>query len=133
VAAAVTGRHGGWHFVLVSAAAFTAWDLFLDPQMVGWGYWVWAEPGGYFGIPWINFSGWFVSAALITLLVRPKPLPAGPLIAVYTITWLLQTVGQAIFWHMPGPALCGFVGMGVFVILSMQHRLHQQPLSSNHL
>ena len=127
VAAAITGSHTGWRFVLVSAAAFTAWDLFLDPQMVGWGYWVWAEPGGYFGIPWVNFLGWFVSAALITLLVRPQPLPVGPLLAVYTITWLLQTVGQAIFWQMPGPALCGFVGMGVFVVLSMQRRLNRQP------
>ena len=89
--------------------------------MVGWGYWVWAEPGGYFGIPWSNFFGWFVAAALITLIVRPQPLPAGPLLAVYTVTWLLQTGGQTIFWQMPGPALCGFVGMGVFVVLSI-HR-----------
>ncbi len=29
--------------VLVGAAALTAWDLFLDPQMVGEGYWRWVE------------------------------------------------------------------------------------------
>jgi putative membrane protein len=122
VAAAITGEQGGWRFVLLSTAAFTAWDLFLDPQMVGWGYWVWTEPGGYFGIPWSNYCGWLATAALITLIVRPRSLPVAPLLAVYTITWLLQSVGQAVFWNMPGPALCGFVGMGVFVVLSL-HRL----------
>ena len=71
VATAFTGRSSGRWFVLVSAAAFTAWDFFLDPQMVSWGYWVWTHPGGYFGIPWANFLGWFAASALLTLAVRP--------------------------------------------------------------
>ena len=29
---------------LVSGLAFTAWDLFLDPQMVAWGVWQWETP-----------------------------------------------------------------------------------------
>jgi uncharacterized membrane protein len=119
VAAAITGTQSGWRFVAVSAAAFTAWDFFLDPQMVQWGYWVWHEPGGYFGIPWVNFGGWFLSSALITWVVRPKPLPHAPLMAVYTVTWLLQSIGQALFWNMPGPALVGFFTMGLFVVLSI--------------
>ena len=28
--------------IVLGAAALTAWDLFLDPQMVGEGYWGWA-------------------------------------------------------------------------------------------
>src|SRR5690606_41755819 len=28
-------------FILVSALALTVWDLFLDPQMVAWGFWIW--------------------------------------------------------------------------------------------
>lgn len=123
VAHAIVGEHSGWRFVVTSAAAFTAWDLFLDPQMVLWGYWVWQEPGGYFGIPWLNFLGWFVAAALITLLVRPKLPPPIGLLAIYTITWLLQSVGQALFWNMPGPALAGFAGMGSFVVLSFHRSL----------
>ena len=31
--------------VVVGAVALTAWDLFLDPQMVGEGYWRWARRG----------------------------------------------------------------------------------------
>ncbi len=118
VGAAITGRFGGWRFVLVSALAFTAWDLFLDPQMVDWGFWVWDQPGGYFGIPWVNFVGWTLSAALLTVLARPKALPLPPLIAIYAITWALQSIGLAFFWGMPGPALVGAAAMGLFLWLA---------------
>jgi putative membrane protein len=117
VASVVTGVNMGWRFIGVSTLAFTAWDCFLDPQMVAWGYWVWHTPGGYFGIPWMNFMGWALSAALLTWLVRPSALPIIPLVLIYTITWLLQTLGQLFFWAMPGPALVGFVAMGSFVAL----------------
>jgi putative membrane protein len=127
VAAAITGETRTWRFVVISALAFTAWDLFLDPQMVGWGYWVWEQPGGYFGIPWINFVGWIVSSALITALVRPQLPPLVPLLVIYAITWFLQSVGQAVFWNMPGPALVGFVVMGAFVVLSLRGLTRSRP------
>jgi uncharacterized membrane protein len=105
-------------YSLLSALAFTAWDLFLDPQMVGWGFWVWEIPGQYFGIPLSNYFGWIVVSALITLAVNPKDLPVGPLALVYILTWILQTVGQGIFWPQPGPAMVGFLGAGAFVLLA---------------
>ncbi len=105
-------------FVLLSSLAFTAWDLFLDPQMVGWGFWQWETPGPYFGIPLSNYLGWIVVSALITLVVRPKNLPVGPLALVYVLTWILQTIGQGIFWSQPGPAIVGFLGSGVFILLA---------------
>ena len=117
VGASLSGGQRGWRFVLISAAAFTAWDFFLDPQMVAWGYWQWLEGGGYFGIPWLNFAGWFLGAALITTLVRPPAVPVVPLLMIYILTWLLQSIGQALFWAMPGPALVGFFAMGSFVFL----------------
>lgn len=106
-------------FAFVSALVFTAWDLFLDPQMVAWGFWVWEEPGGYFGIPWVNFLGWILSAFTITLLVRPGHLSARPLLLIYGITWALESIGLAIFWGLPGPAAVGFVVMGSVVILTI--------------
>ena len=107
-----------WAFVLLSALAFTAWDLFLDPQMVGWGFWVWETPGAYFGIPLSNYLGWIVVSALISLTANPKDLPVGPLSLIYVLTWLLQTIGQGIFWSQPGPAMVGFIGSGIFVWLA---------------
>jgi uncharacterized membrane protein len=105
-------------FSLLSALAFTTWDLFLDPQMVGWGFWAWEIPGQYFGIPLSNYLGWLVVSALITRVANPKNLPVGPLALVYVLTWILQTISQGIFWSQPGPAIVGFLGSGVFVVLA---------------
>lgn len=118
----ITGRTSGLAFVIVSALAFTAWDLFLDPQMVHWGLWVWEEGGAYFGIPLVNFAGWLLVAALITALARPAALPHKPLIVIYTLTWLIETVGQVVFWGLYGPAACGFIGMGIFVWLAWRKK-----------
>ena len=51
VARLLAGRYGSLVFVLSSATAFTAWDLLLDPQMVAWGFWTWAQPGAYLASP----------------------------------------------------------------------------------
>lgn len=117
VAQQITGSTRGWRFVAISAVALTAWDLFLDPQMVAWGLWVWENPGGYFGIPWHNYLGWLVVSAVMTLLLRPPKLPVLPLLLVYTVTWALETIGLMVFWGLPGPALVGFVVMGLLVVL----------------
>ena len=104
-------------FTILSAAAMTAWDLFLDPQMVSWGLWVWASPAGFFGIPWSNYLGWLLVSAVITALIRPNLLPIPGLLLIYTITWILQTIGLGIFWNLPGPAIVGGVFMGLLAIL----------------
>lgn len=115
-------------FILLSALAFTAWDLFLDPQMVGWGFWVWETPGPYFGIPLINYLGWILVSAILTFVANPKDLPVQPLALIYIITWFLQTIGQGIFWSQPGPAAFGFLGMGIFILLA----LRASPLTTDH-
>lgn len=109
-------RHRRWLFVILSAVALTAWDLFLDPQMVAWGLWEWDVTGGYFGIPWTNYLGWLLTAVFITAVMPPKPLPVKPLLIIYTITWFLETVGLLFFWNLPGPALVGSLVMGAFVV-----------------
>ena len=109
------------HFSLVSALAFTAWDLFLDPQMVGWNFWVWEIPGQYFGIPLVNYLGWAFVSGLLTFAANPKDIPVAPLMIVYILTWFLQTIGQGVFWAQPGPAAFGFVGMGIFIYLAWKN------------
>lgn len=105
-------------FILLSAAALTAWDLFLDPQMVGWDFWQWAEPSGYFGIPWQNYAGWLLVASLVTVVVNPRPLPLLPLALIYGVVWFLQSIGQALFWGQPGPAFFGSLAMGSILALA---------------
>lgn len=138
VADLIVGRENRLRFILVAAAAFTAWDLFLDPQMVDWGYWVWADPRGYFGIPWTNYLGWLAGSAALTAAVflppwSPPALPAQQLLLLYTVTWLLQSFALAVFWQMPGPALVGFVVMGAFALLGWQRLRARAPGATSRL
>jgi lycopene beta-cyclase len=113
-------------FILVSALAFTAWDLFLDPQMTNWGFWTWHNPSGYFGIPFVNFAGWILAALLMTTVVRPPTLPREilpPLLAIYGITIFLQTVGVGLFWGMPAQAICGFIAMSACFVPAIKNLL----------
>jgi putative membrane protein len=103
-------------FAAVSALALTAWDLFLDPQMVGWNFWQWAHPVGYFGIPWSNYVGWLIVSFLVSFVLCPPALPKLPLVAIYACVWFLQSVGLALFWGMPGPALVGSVAMAAMMM-----------------
>ncbi|MEO8393139.1 MAG: carotenoid biosynthesis protein, partial [Chloroflexota bacterium] len=111
-------------FVLVSALAFTVWDLFLDPQMVAWNLWIWDQPGGYFGIPWTNFAGWLIASLVLSIIARPlitvSDLPARPLIAIYAITWALELIGLLCFWGLTGPALVGGVAMGLILLWAIK-------------
>lgn len=110
----------GAAFAGVSGAAMAAWDLYLDPQMVAWGFWRWAEPVGYFGVPWVNFAGWFIVAALVTAIVRPLPVAAPPLLVIYAVVWIFQAIGMAAFWGLGGPALFGFAAMGLLLALGIR-------------
>lgn len=107
-------------YIGVSALAMTAWDLFLDPQMVAWGFWEWQEYGAYFGIPLVNYFGWLLTAGMITAVIRPYrwQMPHMALFIIYAVVWFLQSVGLAVFWGMVGPALFGCIGMGLFLIWS---------------
>jgi len=114
-----------WSFALLSIAAFVAWDLFLDPQMVLWGFWRWLQPVGYFGIPWTNYLGWALAALLMTLVVRPPRTVLLPLLAIYGLTWFFETFGLLFFWGLVGPALVGGVVMGGF-LFAVVYQLYRQ-------
>jgi len=111
---------------LLAAAAFTAWDLYLDPQMVGWGYWIWKKRGAYQGIPISNFVGWFLWALVISLAVCcwgpgqtatiRDVLFLEPLVLIYLAHWVLQFGGHMFFWRMPVSAIAGFLGMGALAV-----------------
>ncbi|MBN1934918.1 MAG: carotenoid biosynthesis protein [Anaerolineae bacterium] len=117
IADLIAGNHK-LAFILVSALAMTAWDFFLDPQMVDWGFWAWENPGGYClkcasgGIPWTNFVGWALASGLMTTILNPGNLPTTSLVLIYALTWILETIGLGMFWKQPYPALIGFVSMG---------------------
>jgi len=108
-----------WLAAIIAGAAFTAWDAYLDPQMVRWNFWAWDQPGRYVGIPLLNFAGWWIAGVVITLLLMPATLPTVPLLAIYILTWLLEVGGQAMFWKLPVSAATGFILMGGFIVAAL--------------
>jgi lycopene beta-cyclase len=109
-------RLAAWQLRLMRACvaglAFTAWDLFIDPQMIQWGFWHWSSPGFYFGVPLTNFLGWLLVSILASFFLMPQNLDAKPLVLIYAGMWFLQSFGDLFFWHLPGPAIVGFLVMG---------------------
>jgi uncharacterized membrane protein len=95
--------------VLMGSLILLAWDLALDPAMSrATAYWVWAEPGSYYGMPWLNLFGWYVTGlalmAALTLLKTDEwmvRLPVGWLVAYYGANLLLP-VGMSLAAGMWG-------------------------------
>ena len=109
---------------LLGAWALTAWDVFLDPQMVDAGHWTWDSPHpalpGVEGIPLTNFAGWLLVSLLICglldRLLADAPLPlrldAVP-VAVYLWTYFSSVLAHALFFGRPPVALVGALLMGL--------------------
>lgn len=46
-----------------------AWDLALDPAMsYATPYWLWGETGPYYGMPWMNLLGWYVTGVVLMVV-----------------------------------------------------------------
>jgi len=57
---------------LLGTALMTAIDLLVDPVASRvLGYWEWRQPGFWFGVPLINFAGWFVVSWALLLAAGP--------------------------------------------------------------
>lgn len=64
-------RLAGWLEILLASVWMTAIDLVIDPLAANQlGYWRWAQPGWYYGIPLHNFVGWLLISLLIFSIVR---------------------------------------------------------------
>ncbi|MGZ3290920.1 MAG: carotenoid biosynthesis protein, partial [Xanthobacteraceae bacterium] len=65
-------RLAGPEVVLVPALAsfvMVMWDLCIDPaSSTISGAWIWRDGGGYFGVPLVNFLGWYLCVFTIYLV-----------------------------------------------------------------
>ncbi|MER7417725.1 carotenoid biosynthesis protein [Micromonospora peucetia] len=122
------GRAFGVRRIALAAVGLAAWDLFLDPQMVAEGYWVWrdATPAlpGLPGIPVSNYLGWLLFAVLMMSALRPLAGPAvattrrgdGPMFALWLWTYFSSVLAHVAFLDLPASALWGAVGMSVAAV-----------------
>ena len=104
---------------VLAGLAFMAWDLFLDPQMVSWDFWRWRRGGAYLGIPILNFVGWFAAGTAVSFLFYNPGIPAAALFLVYAVTWILETIGQLVFWRLIFSGIVGSLAMGGLILLTL--------------
>src|SRR4051794_4687344 len=110
--------------VLLAAIGLAAWDLFLDPQMVGEGYWTWRDPvpalPGVPGIPVGNYLGWAGFAlVLMTVLSTATGTPRredAPMLALWFWTYASSVLAHAVFLDRPASAAWGGLAMGAVVV-----------------
>ncbi len=115
--------HARWHVVAIGAWTITAWDLFLDPQMVSEGHWAFAHPTpalpGSPGIPLTNYAGWLVTGAAIFWLLDHLPrTPADDRLPHLLMLWIYgsNVMAALVFFDRPAVAAWGGVAMGLTVI-----------------
>ena len=93
-----------WQVPLVTSVIAVVLDLFIDPVAVAAGYWVWFVQGTvYYGIPLLNYVGWFVLMFLAPL------------------AWILIARHRHWrYWHKGGVALGALVPLVIAsVVLSL--------------
>ncbi|TCB97920.1 carotenoid biosynthesis protein [Micromonospora zingiberis] len=132
----------GWRWparIGLATVGLAAWDLFLDPQMVAEGHWVWrdATPAlpGLAGIPVSNYLGWLLFAVLVMAALRPLAGPAvtgtgprdHPMYALYLWTYGSSVLAHAVFLDLPASALWGAAGMGVIAVPLAVALLRDRP------
>lgn len=67
-------RLRAWTATLFAALLTTATDLVIDPlAATRLGYWKWDVAGIYYGVPLVNFVGWFVTALLACRIMGARP------------------------------------------------------------
>jgi uncharacterized membrane protein len=52
-------------FLFIPSLLLMIVDLVLDPIAVDEKRWGWGKPGAYYGVPFLNFIGWFFTTFLI--------------------------------------------------------------------
>lgn len=97
---------GSYIFVqpIVASFVMVMWDMVIDPHMSTMsGHWVWHKGGAYFGVPFVNYMGWFLCVFTMNILFslymarkNARPTPE----IVFTKKFWLQAVCIYLTWPL---------------------------------
>lgn len=100
---------------IIASFIMVMWDMSIDPASSTIKHeWIWRDGGGYFGVPFSNFMGWFLCVYTIfqlwaIYLVRSKDANQCPADQYKSSWYLVITIYASIF---TGPIAAVFVNNG---------------------
>lgn len=99
-----------WHLtknifvrIILSAILLTLLDIVFDPVATKLGLWLWSNPSleNYYGVPLLNFFGWFISGIIASsigfFVVNKSGKPPWLISSSFFIYLFLSTIGSIIF------------------------------------
>ena len=105
------------------ATGLVACDLALDPICVSFGLWSWARPGPYFGVPWLNFAGWWTLAFLVFWagygLADLEHAEHARIPLAYDVAWGLTQIGLLLLMGVQARSRLGSLWPLVWSLLAM--------------
>jgi putative membrane protein len=108
--------------VLVGAWALASADLFLDPQQVAAGHWMWRHPAphlpGVAHVPLTNYAGWIAVALVLSAVVQAFVGDGDDTVMVGLYLWLYVgwTIALGAFLGLAAAAGWGALGMGLVAV-----------------
>lgn len=119
-----------WISAAVGACFMVAIDLVIDPLAAEpLGYWTWDQPHGYYGVPWSNFGGWWITSFVLLAFYTPPSSRAKPVLRVGLSTVLFFTILAAVH-RMWLPALVGLILCALHLLAS--RRPSSPPVPPTH-
>jgi uncharacterized membrane protein len=114
--AVLPARPGGR--LLLASFLLLSWDLALDPAMShATAYWEWASPGAYYGMPWLNLFGWYVTG--LVLMAALAALRADAWIERLPLGWLAGFYGANLLLPVGMSAAAGLWGAVAATLLAL--------------
>ena len=125
--------------IIFGSLCLTSWDFVLDPAMsqAPIPFWVWEQPGAFFGMPYQNFAGWmgtgviFMLVATLLWKVKPLNLPTNDLklpLAIYLANFVFASVlSLAAGFYIP--VLLGAI-LGILPLIVLYWLATSQSISS---
>lgn len=110
--------------VAIGALWLVAFDLVIDPLAANTlGYWRWEQGGAYYGVPFSNFAGWFVTGALLLAVLPGAAKPTARTVA-WTGLSIVVFFGLVAAAHgLIIPALVAVTLAGAHTAASMRGRI----------
>jgi putative membrane protein len=109
--------------IVITTVLLLLLDLVFDPVATKLGFWIWKDPGVYYGVPFLNFIGWIfsavVSSSLAYFILAKKSIENKYLILIY--------IGNLLLWSFLsirlGIYIPVIISILIFVVLFKKYKL----------